>query len=179
MELCQKLDIPMGSHDDDRLDRVHFLAAHGVAISEFPKTMDVASEAVRLGLKTVVGGPNAVRGGSHLKWLSAATAIGAEVASALCSDYHPTILPQAVFRLYRQGVADLPGLVRCVTLNPAMAAGLPDRGVLQAGKRADLVEIACDQAGWARVVSTWSQGRLVAHFPDTARIMSAPSLIAH
>ena len=126
-----------------------------------------------------MGGPNAVRGGSHLNWLAAADALKAGVASAICSDYHPTILPQAIFKLHQQGVAGLPEIVRCVTRAPALAAGLDDRGVLEAGKRADLVEIACDQAGWARVVSCWSQGRLVCSFPDMPRIVSAPSRKAH
>ena len=36
----------------------------------------------------------------------------------------------------------LPEALRTVTLNPALATGLTDRGSLEAGKRADLVRVA-------------------------------------
>ncbi len=168
--------ISMGSHDDDSVERLHLLHDLGVGISEFPKTMEIAREAVKLGFHTVVGGVNAVRGGSHLKWMSASDAVRAGLAGAICSDYHPTILPHAIFGLYREGAASLPEIVRCVSSSPAQAAGLFDRGALEAGRRADLVEIAVDRSGWARVVNCWSRGRLVSSFPDTGRVARAEPL---
>jgi alpha-D-ribose 1-methylphosphonate 5-triphosphate diphosphatase len=168
---CARLGIPMGSHDDYSVERIAFLRENGIGISEFPKTIEVAREAARLGLCAVVGGPNAVRGESHLKWMAAADAVRAGVAGAICSDYHPTILPQAIFRLHAQNAASLPAIVRCATLSPARAAGLRDRGVLESGKRADIAEFALDGAGWARTVNCWSAGRHVCGFPDIARIV--------
>jgi alpha-D-ribose 1-methylphosphonate 5-triphosphate diphosphatase len=176
---CERRELPMGSHDDDCLDRLAFLRQMGIGISEFPKTMEVAAEAIRLGLHTVVGGPNAVRGTSHLNWLKAADAVRASVASAICSDYHPTILPQAAFRLFLQGVAELPDIIRRMTLLPARAAGLHDRGAIAPGLRADLTEMALDNAGWTRLVSCWSRGRLVSWFPAVGDIVSAHSSLAH
>ncbi len=171
--LGKQRGIPLGSHDDDSEERMEFLEAHGIKISEFPKTMEAARRAIDLGLDTVVGGPNAVRGESHLAWMSAGEALAKGVASAICSDYHPTILPQAVFSLYRKGIASLPEIVRSVSLQPARMAGLEDRGTLAVGKRADIVELAIDSAGWARVVNCWSRGRLVSSFPEVTNLPGA------
>jgi alpha-D-ribose 1-methylphosphonate 5-triphosphate diphosphatase len=89
--------------------------------------------------RIVVGAPNIVRGGSQSGNLDARELIAAGLADAICADYHaPSLLP-AAFRLAREGLADLPGAVRMVTLNAARAVGLRDRGALAAGQRADLI----------------------------------------
>ena len=56
----------------------------GVAISEFPITIDVARQAQQLGLATVVGAPNILLGGSHTGNLSAAEAVKEGCADILC-----------------------------------------------------------------------------------------------
>jgi alpha-D-ribose 1-methylphosphonate 5-triphosphate diphosphatase len=58
-------------------------------------------------------------------------------------------------------VGDLPAAVRLVTLNPARALGLGDRGEIAAGKRADLVRVAW--SGQVPVVrAVWRRGERVA-----------------
>jgi len=55
---------------------------------------------------------------------------------------------------------DLPRAIRTVTANPAQVAGLPDRGELATGRRADLVRVA--SMGDTPVVrGVWSKGRQV------------------
>jgi len=157
--------VALGSHDDDSTDRIKLLASFGIGMSEFPKTRAVAEAACELGVRTIVGGPNAVRGGSHLKWLSAAEAVSLGIAACVCSDYHPTILPQALVRLAVSDIAPLHEIVRLFTLHPAQAAGLHDRGSIAPGLRADLLEMGVDGAGWARVCSTWSMGQQVSRMP--------------
>ncbi|MNT92753.1 Alpha-D-ribose 1-methylphosphonate 5-triphosphate diphosphatase [compost metagenome] len=61
---------------------------------------------------------------------------------------------------------DLPRAIALVTLNPAAACGLSDRGRIAVGLRADLVAVA--QVGAQPLIShTWSAGRLVfsTHYP--------------
>lgn len=176
---CRRRGLALGSHDDDSAERIDFLAAHGFGLSEFPKDLATARAAVGRGLATVVGGPNAVRGRSHLNLLAAADAVAAGCAGAVCSDYHPTILPQALAALSRAGEGDMPAVAALFTRGPALAAGLADRGALAVGLRADLLELAFDGQGWARIVSCWSRGRLVAHFPAAAAAAGAPTSNAH
>ena len=60
----------------------------------------------------------------------------------LSSDYVPASLLLGAFDLaYRIDDVTLPQALRTVTLNPARAAGLNDRGELSLGKRADLVRV--------------------------------------
>lgn len=54
----------------------------------------------------------------------------------------------------------LPDAVRLVTKNPAEAVGFDDRGVIEVGKRADLVRVRVDEH--IPVVRTvWREGRRV------------------
>jgi alpha-D-ribose 1-methylphosphonate 5-triphosphate diphosphatase len=59
----------------------------------------------------------------------------------------------------RDGVA-LHDAARLVTLGPARAAGLNDRGEMAVGKRADLASIG-HPAGLTTVTGTWVAGRQV------------------
>eukprot|EP01041_Mallomonas_annulata_P025718 gene25718-46822_t len=55
---------------------------------------------------------------------------------------------------------DLAAAIRTVTLNPALATGLTDRGQIARGKRADLVRIALAE-DHPVVRAVWRQGRRV------------------
>ena len=74
-ELARANGIPAASHDDDTAAKLQVNKELGVAISEFPITIDVARQAQQLGLATVVGAPNILLGGSHTGNLSAAEAV--------------------------------------------------------------------------------------------------------
>ncbi|WP_435074260.1 alpha-D-ribose 1-methylphosphonate 5-triphosphate diphosphatase [Halorubrum sp. HHNYT27] len=135
-ELARRVGVPLASHDDKGRDDVETMAAHGAAISEYPLTLDAARRAKALGLATVMGAPNLVRGGSLWDNLSARKAIEAGVLDALCSDYHPASLLAAPFVDTGESLSTR---VNRVTRNPADIAGLPDRGRIEVGARADLV----------------------------------------
>jgi alpha-D-ribose 1-methylphosphonate 5-triphosphate diphosphatase len=59
----------------------------------------------------------------------------------LASDYYYPALLQAPYRLARREILSLGLAWRLVAEHPARAAGLRDRGALEAGRRADLVVV--------------------------------------
>jgi len=128
----------VASHDDERAEDVERMADLGVEITEFPVSMEAAERAAELGLTTVMGAPNLVRGGSLWDNLSAERAIDVGVLDVLSSDYHPVSLLSAVFV---ETGESLPRRVRRVTKNPADAVGLTDRGRIREGARADLIVV--------------------------------------
>lgn len=163
---AQGLGIPTASHDDDSIHRIATMRNLGVAMSEFPINLDTARAAVSCGLPTILGAPNVLRGQSQSGSMRAIDAVRAGVASCLCSDYQPSTLIAAVFAVAAQTELTLAQAAALVTLNPAQACGLSDRGRIAPGMRADLVAVA--QVGGQPLIShTWSAGRLVfsTHYP--------------
>lgn len=157
---AQALGIPTASHDDDSIQRIATMRRLGVAMSEFPITLDTARAAVSCGLPTILGAPNVLRGQSQSGSMRAIDAIRAGVASCLCSDYQPSTLIAAAFAVAAQTDLNLSQAIALVAANPADACGLSDRGRIAVGLRADLVAVA--QVGALPLIShTWSAGRLV------------------
>ena len=136
IEQAQQDGIVTASHDDEDPNEVERLASAGVDISEYPITLETAKRATELGLTTVMGAPNLVRGGSQWGNLESATAIEAGVLDVLCADYHPQSMLAAPFVDTDEPLA---ARVARVTKNPADAVGLTDRGRIETGARADLI----------------------------------------
>lgn len=153
-------DIPLASHDDDHPERVETLARLGVVISEFPVNRESAQAAKRLGLHTIFGAPNVLRGKSQNGSMRALDAVREGIADCLCADYHPGTMLPAVFRLPESAGISLAEAIRLVTVNPARAAGLADRGEIAVGKRADLV-VAGEQGGIHHIVLVFVGGRKI------------------
>jgi alpha-D-ribose 1-methylphosphonate 5-triphosphate diphosphatase len=99
-----------------------------VTIAEFPTTRVAAEAAHRIGMAVVMGAPNLVRGGSHSGNISAAALAQYGVLDILSSDYVPCSLLHSAFLLHVQLGLPLPEAVAKVSLNPARALGLGDRG---------------------------------------------------
>ena len=166
--------LPMASHDDDSIAARDGFRKRGARICEFPMAEEVARGAVVAGDFVVMGCPNVVRGGSHLGWASAARLAEAGICSVLTSDYYYPAMIRAAFVLAERGVLDLPRAWGLISENPARAAGLLDRGVIEAGKRADLVladpttsrAVATVVAGRIAHLTAEGSGRLAA----TARV---------
>jgi alpha-D-ribose 1-methylphosphonate 5-triphosphate diphosphatase len=153
--------IPVASHDDDCVEKLETNRALGVEVSEFPINLEVAKEAKKRGFFTVIGAPNLLRGKSHNGNLSAAEAIENDVADILCSDYYPSAILHAVFKMHREGV-ELPRMIKMVTANPAKAMRIYDeRGSLTAGKKADILMIN-EFDGHPTVTGTMINGRFAA-----------------
>ncbi|MHA6689648.1 alpha-D-ribose 1-methylphosphonate 5-triphosphate diphosphatase [Devosia sp. A449] len=158
---CRELGLPLASHDDTTLLHVEEGVADGVAISEFPTTLEAAAAAHDAGLAILMGAPNVVRGRSHSGNISATDLVRAGLLDILSSDYVPFALLQAAFVLpQRIDGLELPAALATVTRNPAKAAGLDDRGEIAIGKRADLVRVRVID-GLPVVRSVWRQGQRV------------------
>tara|TARA_R110002095_G_scaffold10087_2_gene15230 strand:- start:847 stop:2004 length:1158 start_codon:yes stop_codon:yes gene_type:complete len=152
--------VSVASHDDDNRQRIETMNSLGAVISEFPINMEAALAARELGMSTVFGAPNILRGQSQSGSMKALDAIEANVADCLCADYAPAALIVAVMKLPTLTDISLYDAVRLVTLNPAKAAGLIDRGEISVGKRADLIMIDTP-AGLPQVSRVWLKGKTV------------------
>ncbi len=163
-EECRRHGVILASHDDATTDHVDEALEHDVQIAEFPTTIEAARASHEAGLKVLMGAPNLVRGGSHSGNVSAQALAENGVLDVLSSDYIPFSLLHAAFLLTeRVDAIHLPEAVGMVSKTPAEAAGLDDRGVLQAGKRADFVQATYDPVSGVPVVrGVWREGRRVA-----------------
>lgn len=159
LEAARGHGIRVASHDDDSAGKVATLHGLGVGISEFPVNLEAAQAARAHGMATVFGAPNILRGKSQSGSIRALDAVLAGVADCLCADYAPAALIVAVFRLPELADVTLHAAVNLVTINPARAAGLADRGSIKVGQRADLVSVAHIN-GLAQAASVWTAGQL-------------------
>jgi alpha-D-ribose 1-methylphosphonate 5-triphosphate diphosphatase len=131
----------LASHDDTTAAQVAVSAGHGVHFAEFPTTAEAALACHEHGIKVMMGGPNLMRGGSHSGNVAAKDLAEAGVLDILSSDYVPaSLLSGALFLGDLWG--DVARGVATVTLAPALATGLADRGALQPGLRADVIRVA-------------------------------------
>jgi len=145
VEVALAHGIPVASHDDDTIEKVDRLADLGVTISEFPVT------------HVIMGAPNAYRGLSNTGNLSALDGIRAGLVDILATDYVPAAPFQAALKIAAEGDRPLHEAIRLVTINPADAIGLSDRGRLAVRAQADLVFF--EQIDQPRVRATFRAGR--------------------
>lgn len=164
---ARTLGIPVASHDDDTPEKVARNQELGVAIGEFPISMDVARQMKTVGIATLLGAPNILLGGSHSGNLSAEEAVRNGCADILCSDYYPQALLPAVFYLADKGVVSLPEACGFVSANPAAAAGIgADTGALEPGLRADMLVVSRQKGKLPRLRQTWVSGEPVLSMYD-------------
>jgi alpha-D-ribose 1-methylphosphonate 5-triphosphate diphosphatase len=157
-DLCNEAGIVLASHDDATIEHVDDARAHGIRIAEFPTTVAAAKASRDGGMAILMGAPNVVRGGSHSGNVSARELAAEGLLDILSSDYVPFSLMQAVFAF--EDSIELPAAVAMVTKHPADAAGFTDRGLIEVGRRADLVRVTAD--GGVPVVRTvWREGKRV------------------
>lgn len=155
---AQAQGVSVASHDDDSAERVQAMDELGIRISEFPINLETARAARDKGMATIFGAPNVVRGGSQSGSMRAADAVRAGVADCLCADYAPATLIAALYRLMEDTELDQAAATRLVTLNPARAAGLTDRGEIKPGLRADLLAVS-RRGSLPQVEQVWVVGR--------------------
>jgi alpha-D-ribose 1-methylphosphonate 5-triphosphate diphosphatase len=142
VELAKAHGIAIASHDDTTPEHVAESVADGVAIAEFPTTVEAASASHAASVAVLMGAPNVVRGGSHSGNVAAELLAREGVLDILSSDYVPASLLLGAFELARRiNGLGLAAAIRTVTLHPAHATGLADRGMIAPGLRADLVRI--------------------------------------
>ena len=158
--VAQRLGAVLASHDDTTPEQVATSAGYGIRLAEFPTTVEAADACRDHGIATIMGAPNLVRGGSHSGNVAAAELARADRLDILSSDYVPSSLLAGAAIL--GGIwDDLPRAIATVTANPAEAAGLPDRGRIEPGRRADLIRFSMLD-GTPVLRETWVGGRRVA-----------------
>jgi len=155
---CRRLKVPLASHDDETVEHVRQAASEGIAISEFPTTIEAAREARRLGMDVVMGAPNIALGGSHSGNVPAISVLREGLLTVLSSDYVPASLLLAPFLLHAREGLPLHECAALVAANPARMLGLHDRGTLAPGKLADIVRVRMT-AGEPVVAGVWTGGR--------------------
>ncbi len=168
--VARSANVRMLSHDDASPAMRRSFRAQGVGIAEFPVNEETAREAAEGGDFIVFGAPNVVRGGSHTGWTKAADMIAKGLCSILASDYYYPAQLLAAFRLAADGLLGLAEAWDLISAAPARAAGLPDRGVLAEGRRADIILVDDELPLRPRVVAVIAAGRLV-HLTDANRLI--------
>ena len=142
VNLAHANNIVIASHDDSTAGHVDESVADRVSFAEFPTTVEAAQLSHDAGIAVLMGAPNVVRGGSHSGNVAAVDLGRHGVLDILSSDYVPASLLMGAFALADQvEVISLSEAMRTVTLNPARATGLNDRGAIAKGLRADLLRV--------------------------------------
>lgn len=140
VQAARRYGAVLASHDDTTEAHVVTSASHGVRLAEFPTTMAAAMACRAHGIAVMMGAPNLIRGGSHSGNVAAGALAEAGLLDIVSSDYVPAALLQAAVRL-GLGQDNLAAGLASVTLAPAHAAGLDDRGAVAPGLRADLLRV--------------------------------------
>ncbi|WP_299044130.1 alpha-D-ribose 1-methylphosphonate 5-triphosphate diphosphatase [uncultured Tateyamaria sp.] len=155
-----RLGAVLASHDDTTAPQVRVSSGHGVAVAEFPTTIEAAEVCRAEGIAIIMGAPNLVRGGSHSGNVAAQDLAERDLLDILSSDYVPAALLMSAVQLGALW-GDMARGLATVTRTPARAVGLGDRGEIAVGQRADLVRFShADGVVAAREV--FSLGRQVA-----------------
>jgi alpha-D-ribose 1-methylphosphonate 5-triphosphate diphosphatase len=160
LDICRQRALPLASHDDATIEHVRDGVTCGVSLAEFPTTLEAAREARQHGLSIIMGAPNIVRGGSHSGNVAALDLAQQGLLDILSSDYMPASLLHAAFLLPQLADITLNQALETVTVNPAKAVGLDDRGALEPGKRADAVQVRMTD-GIPMVRAVWRTGTRV------------------
>ena len=159
VEEAVRLRAVIASHDDTTREHVETSARNGVGYAELPTTVEAAEACRDHGIAVMMGAPNLIRGGSHSGNVAAEDLAKRDLLDIVSSDYVPSALLLSAFRL-ADVWDDLPRAVATVSRNPARAANLSDRGMLQTGLRGDVIRV--QQSGHTPIIrGVWSQGRRI------------------
>lgn len=160
--LAKHRGLALASHDDATAEHVAEAVHEGMAIAEFPTTMEAAAQSHAGGLSVLMGAPNIVRGMSHSGNVSARELGQHGVLDILSSDYVPgSLLHGALLLAQSVDTISVPRAIAAATRNPARAVGLDDRGEIAIGLRADVVRFhATKKAPIIRDV--WRGGKKIA-----------------
>ena len=156
---AHRFEAVLASHDDTEAAHVDRSAQHGARFAEFPTTHEAAVACQGHDIKIMMGAPNLIRGGSHSGNVAASALADAGLLDIISSDYVPASLLSAGLML-GDFWGDTARGISTITAAPAAVAGLPDRGHLTPGARADVIRVTRhDRAGSVRGV--WVQGERV------------------
>ncbi|MDE4190224.1 alpha-D-ribose 1-methylphosphonate 5-triphosphate diphosphatase [Phaeobacter gallaeciensis] len=160
VKAAQRFGAVLASHDDTTEDQVAVSAGHGIRLAEFPTTVEAARACHAHDIQVMMGAPNLIRGGSHSGNVAAQELAELDLLDIVSSDYVPAALLLAAAQL-GEIWGDMARGLATVTSAPAKAVGLKDRGLLEIGKRADLIRFAM-RAGVPALQGVYSRGQRVA-----------------
>lgn len=150
----------LASHDDTTAEHVAVSAGYGIKLAEFPTTVEAAQACHDHSIAVMMGAPNLIRGGSHSGNVAAEDLARAGLMDVVSSDYVPAALLLSAVKL-GEIWGDMARGLATVTRAPAQAVGLSDRGVIEVGKRADVLRFhVSEHVPLLRGV--WSRGIQVA-----------------
>ncbi|MGF1621692.1 MAG: alpha-D-ribose 1-methylphosphonate 5-triphosphate diphosphatase [Rhodomicrobiaceae bacterium] len=162
VSFARERGLTLASHDDATPAHVAEAVDDGMAIAEFPTTVEAAKASHDAGLRVLMGAPNIVRGKSHSGNVSARELGEKGVLDILSSDYVPGSLLYGALLLEQSAESiTLPQAIATVTRNPARSVGLNDRGEIALGLRADLVRYHVTKKA-PIIRDVWREGRKVA-----------------
>lgn len=117
--------VTLACHDLDNPAKAREWAERGSTLAEFPLSLEAAAAARSVGMQTLLGAPNIVRGRSSGSGLRAVDAITAGLCDIVTSDYAPFTLLPALLQLLREFPELDPAIIgRLFTAHPAKATGL-------------------------------------------------------
>lgn len=159
VRMAHEHGLPLLSHDDTDPEHIELALSEGIAISEFPCSLEAARLARENGMTTVGGAPNVLRGGSQSGNVAVADLMAERLVDILASDYVPRSLLDAVFLIAgaEHFEEDLPAAVRMASKTPAEAAKLKDRGEIAIGRRADVLQVGLHD-GHPYLKTAWRLG---------------------
>ncbi len=159
VEGAKRLGAVLASHDDTTVEHVVTSKRNGVTFAEFPTTIEAARSCHDHGIAVMMGAPNLIRGGSHSGNVAAHQLAEMDLLDIVSSDYVPAALLSSAL-LLGDLWGDVARGIRTVTEAPAKATALHDRGVLEIGKRADVIRVK--RVGGTGVVrGVWVKGNRV------------------
>lgn len=161
--LAAQCGVPLASHDDDSAKGVAFGKKIGCTIAEFPVCEEAALAAKRLGMASLFGAPNLVRGRSHSGNLGAGRAAELGVLDGVCSDYMPMAMLKSVAVLLNPPFSwPLWEIAEALAGRPAEMTRLFDRGRIEVGRRADFLRLRLLGGKLPQLRETWVRGVRVA-----------------
>lgn len=160
LSICKEVGVPAASHDDTLPEHCTEGHREGINISEFPTTLQAARKARELGMSIIMGAPNMVRGESHSGNISSHELAEKDMLDGFSSDYMPISLLHSAFILHQRFGTPLPAAISTVTSNIASMVRLDDRGVLEVGKKADILRVRLED-GLPVVKAIWKDGNLL------------------
>lgn len=152
--------VPMLAHDEKTPGVRAQNRAMGIVISEFPLTRDTAADAVAAGEPTILGAPNVLRGGSHIKAVDAEPAVRDGLCKILASDYYYPSQMGAVVKMSGGDLNQLAAYWPLVSDNPAACATANGPVGLAQGAPGDLLCLYMN-GGPPRIAAVFRGGKLV------------------
>ncbi|WP_051489482.1 hypothetical protein [Roseivivax halodurans] len=170
------LGVTYGSLDDPDGETRETFSMIGAKLCTRPARRQAAALARAVGDPVLLPAPAILNGGAGPSDAAAIDFVRTGLCNALVSDRSYAALPQAAFALAENGLLGLPRAWAMVSSIPAAIVGLPDRGVIDYGRRADLALV---NARTHVVEGTIVAGR-VAHLAGAVadRFLSSPAEVA-